>query len=315
MIVVTGGAGFIGSNVVAALLARGRDVIVVDDLADGTKFRNLVGLPIADYLDKDDFRARVARGQSFGPVEAVVHQGACAVTTEWDGRMMMDANFTVSKELFAWCASAGAPFVYASSAAVYGGLTLFREDAEAERPINPYAYSKWLFDMWVRRRLPQARSQVVGLRYFNVYGPNEAHKGAMASVAFHLDRQLRESGEAKLFGASHGYGPGEQRRDFVHVGDVARVVLWFLDHPSASGVFNVGTGRAEPFNAVAQAVLAWHGAGRLAYTPFPEKLADAYQPFTQADLTRLRGVGCDVRFRDVATGVRNYLDAIAQRPA
>lgn len=316
MIIVTGGAGFIGSNVVRALNQRGiDDIIVVDDLSEGVKFRNLARLAIADYLDKDDFRARINRKESFGRVEAVFHQGACAVTTEWDGKYMMETNYTASKELFAWCAEQRSPFIYASSAAVYGNLTQFMEDPSAEAPINPYGYSKWQFDQYVRRRLGDMASQVVGLRYFNVYGPGEAHKGSMASVAFHLNNQVMDKGVVRLFEGSHGYADGEQRRDFIHVSDVAAVNLWFLEHPAVSGIYNVGTGRAEPFNAVARAVIDWHGRGELEYIPFPDKLKGAYQAYTQADLMRLRATGCDLPFRDVATGVRDYLNALAQMAA
>ena len=316
MIIVTGGAGFIGSNIVKALNARGvSDILVVDDLTDGTKFWNLSRARIADYLDVEAFRARLRRDEPFGKVDAVFHQGACAVTTEWNGRFMMDVNFEASKELLHWTSARGVPLIYASSAAVYGASATFREEPDCEAPINPYAWSKLLFDEMVRRHLGEAKSPVAGLRYFNVYGPGEAHKGSMASVAWHLNGQLQTSGEARLFDGSHGYGPGEQRRDFVHVADVAAVNLWFLDHPEARGIFNVGTGRAEPFNAVAEAVIAWHGRGELRYMPFPETLRSSYQAFTEADLTRLRAAGCDVEFRGVAEGVKAYLDALAQRPA
>lgn len=313
MIIVTGGAGFIGANLIAALNARGvRDILVVDDLSDGRKCLNLARLKIADVIDKDDFHHMVRHGATFGAVEAFFHQGACAVTTEWNGKAMMAANYDYSKDMMAWCAARRVRFIYASSAAVYGRLTAFTEDEAAEAPINPYGYSKWQFDQFVRSHRDDVPPQTVGLRYFNVYGPGEAHKDGMASVAFHLDRQVRESGEARLFAGSHGYGDGEQQRDFVYVGDVAAVNLWFLDHPEVSGIFNVGSGKAESFNAVARAVLTHHGAGRLSYIPFPPALAAAYQPFTQANLARLRQAGCDIAFKDVASGVRAYLDQTAQ---
>jgi ADP-L-glycero-D-manno-heptose 6-epimerase len=316
MIIVTGGAGFIGSNIVAALNQRGAsDILVVDDLTEGAKFWNLARAKIADYVDVEDFRARLRRGDSFGKVEAVFHQGACAVTTEWNGRYMMDVNYTASKEILDFVTRESVPLIYASSAAVYGAASAFREEPDCEAPINPYAWSKLLFDEVVRRALPTATAPIVGLRYFNVYGPGEAHKGSMASVAYHLNEQIKADGEARLFEGSHGYGPGEQRRDFVHVADVAAVNLWFLDNPQARGIFNVGTGRAEPFNAVAEAVIGWHGRGTLRYVPFPDKLRGSYQAFTEADLTRLRAAGCMLPFRDVAHGVRAYLDAVAQRPA
>lgn len=313
MIIVTGGAGFIGSNIVEALNRRGRsDILVVDDLTDGRKCLNLADLRVADVIDKDDFRDYLLTGADLGPVEAVFHQGACAVTTLWDGKAMMAANYDYSKTLLGWCARHRTRLIYASSAAVYGRDSNFTEELSAEHPINPYGYSKWQFDQYVRAHPTRLPPQTVGLRYFNVYGPRETHKDGMASVAFHLSRQLRETGEAKLFRGSHGYGDGEQRRDFVYVGDVAAVNLWFLDNPGVSGIFNVGTGRAESFNAVARAVLSWHGTDKLSYIPFPPGLEAAYQPFTEADLRRLRAAGCEVAFKDVAAGVRAYLDQMAQ---
>jgi ADP-L-glycero-D-manno-heptose 6-epimerase len=323
MIVVTGGAGFIGSNLVRELNARGRDdIVVVDDLSDGRKFSNLVGCEIADYLDKDPFLARIKAGE-LRDVDAIFHQGACAVTTEWNGRYMMDVNYRYSVELYEYCAKEGVPLIYASSAAVYGARTAFNEsDRGAERPLNVYGYSKLLFDDYVRRRRAERgrgrrsrrRVQVVGLRYFNVYGPGEAHKGAMASVAFHLHGQVAATGEARLFDGSDGYAAGEQRRDFVHVGDVVDVNLWFQKHPKVSGIFNVGTGASATFNDVAKAIIAWHGKGAIRYIPFPEELKARYQSFTEADITALRSAGYSRPFRDVSSGVKDYLDALVARP-
>jgi ADP-L-glycero-D-manno-heptose 6-epimerase len=313
MILVTGGAGFIGSNLVAALNARGRsDIWVVDDLQEGGKFRNLAAAQIADYSDKDDFaRLLEARHGSLDAVTAILHQGACSDTTVHDGRLMMRDNYGASKALLDFALDRSVPLIYASSAAVYGGGTCFVEDPSCEAPLNVYGYSKLLFDQVVRRALPNARSQVVGLRYFNVYGPQEQHKGPMASMAWQLHQQLLQTGQVRLFEGTDGYDAGEQRRDFVHVGDVVDVVLWFLDHPEASGICNVGTGVASTFNALAQAVLAFHGRGELAYVPFPESLRGRYQAFTQADLTQLRATGCDVGFRTVQDGVSAYLSAVA----
>jgi ADP-L-glycero-D-manno-heptose 6-epimerase len=312
MHVVTGGAGFIGSNLVRILLDRtGDDVVVVDDLTDGHKFANIAGLPVADYLDKNEFLESLTSRFSSG-VQSVFHQGACSTTTEWDGRYMMRNNYTYSKTLLHHCLAHGIPFIYASSAAVYGGSGQFGEDAANELPLNVYGYSKLLFDQYVRRRLAaEAEARVVGLRYFNVYGPQEQHKGPMASVACHFNRQLTDDGEIRLFEGSGGFADGEQRRDFVYVDDVCAVNLWFLQHPEVSGVFNVGTGHSQSFNDVANAVIAWHGNGRIRYIPFPDQLAGAYQSFTEADLTRLRNVGCDVDFRRVEAGVRAYLDRLA----
>ena len=310
MIIVSGGAGFVGSNIVAALNARGiNDILVVDNLKNGRKMRNLADLDIRDYIDRDDFIQRVATGESFGKVQAVFHQGACASTTEWDGQYMMRNNFEYSKQLLQWCQTEGASFLYASSASVYGmGQQGFREERACERPINVYAYSKWQFDQYVRNLPAQAKSQIVGLRYFNVYGPRESHKASMASTPFHFNNQVLTGGVARLFAGTDGYADGEQLRDFVFVEDCAAVNLWFFDHPEKSGIFNLGTGRAQPFNDVARAVLKWHGGGTIEYIPFPEHLKGAYQSYTQADLTGLRAAGYGGRFHTVEEGVAKYLD-------
>jgi len=311
MIVVTGGAGFIGSNIVGQLNAEGReDIIVVDDLTDGRKFSNLVGLRFSEYLDKDEFRQRINE-QTLDVPEAIIHQGACTVTTEWDGRYMMDVNYRYSLELLNYCLEHAVQFIYASSAAVYGASTEFREnDPALEQPLNVYGYSKLLFDQAVRRELPNARSQIAGLRYFNVYGPGESFKGSMASVALHFHDQLAASDEVRLFEGSDGYGPGEQRRDFVYVGDVAHINTWLLRNPECSGIFNAGTGASSAFNEVAQAVIGWHGRGRIRYIDFPENLKQRYQSYTQADMGLLRAAGYDATFLDVAAGVSRYLDRI-----
>lgn len=310
MIVVTGGAGFIGSNLVKALNERGRrDVLVVDNLKDGRKFKNLADCDIADYVDKDSFFAGLKHGEFRHPgIQAVFHQGACSSTTEWDGRYMMGNNYEYSKQLLHFCAEHDIPFIYASSAAVYGGGRLFGEQRANEAPLNVYGYSKLQFDQYVRLHRPSLRNQVVGLRYFNVYGPRESHKGSMASVAFHMRNQLAETGKVRLFQGCDGYADGEQRRDFVYVEDVVAVNLWFLDNPTASGIFNVGTGRSQPFNDVARAVLACHGRGNIEYIPFPEHLKGCYQSFTEADLGGLRASGCDVAFKTVEEGVALYMD-------
>jgi len=309
MSIVTGGAGFIGSNLVKGLNERGyRDILVVDDLTDGTKFNNIADCQIADYLDKDEFLRKVENKQLAEYVQAIFHLGACSTTTEWDGRYMMATNYHYSKTLFHYCTELGLPFIYASSAAVYGAGTVFNEAPENERPLNVYGYSKLLFDQYVRRHWQDISSQVVGLRYFNVYGPREAHKGSMASVAFHLNRQLQETGEVKLFAGCDGYADGEQRRDFIYVEDAVKAKLWFLDNPDKSGIFNLGTGRAQPFNDIAQAVLAWHGSGTLRYIAFPEHLRGHYQSYTQADISALREAGYTEPFKTVAEGVTAYLD-------
>ena len=313
MYIVTGGAGFIGSNLVRQLASKtGEDIVVVDDLTDGHKFANIADLRVADYLDLEEFAAVLDSDPTFlSNVSAVLHQGACSTTTEWDGRYMMSNNFSYSKHVLSHCLGASVPFLYASSAAVYGGAKVFAEHPEHELPLNVYGYSKLLFDQFVRRISLADGQQVVGLRYFNVYGPREQHKGSMASVAFHFNNQLVADGEMRLFEGSDGYADGEQRRDFVYVDDICAVNLWFLEHRDVSGIYNAGTGRAQSFNDVADAVIAWHGRGEKRYIPFPEHLVGAYQSYTEADLTELRNSGCDVEFRDVASGVEAYLDTLA----
>ena len=325
-IVVTGAAGFIGSNLIKGLNARGvDDVIAVDDLTAGDKFKNLADLQIADYVDADDFYDLFAEG-AFGEVEAVFHEGACSDTMELDGKYMMDNNYTLSCDLFHACQALGTRLLYASSAATYGGSDAFRESPDCERPLNVYGYSKLLFDQRMRRELgvkfESAVSQVVGFRYFNVYGPREQHKGRMASVAFHQFNQFQDDGKVKLFGQYGGYAAGGQMRDFVFIDDVVAVNLWFLDHPGMSGIFNLGTGCAQPFNDVAITVvntlrrqqnnpeLSLDAAARMGlvdYIDFPPALVGKYQSYTQADLSALRAAGCDHAFADVQTGVAAYI--------
>ncbi|MSQ63749.1 MAG: ADP-glyceromanno-heptose 6-epimerase, partial [Betaproteobacteria bacterium] len=254
--VVTGAAGFIGSRLVSALNRAGiGGILAVDDLENGAKAKNLAGVEIEDYLDKREFLSQLETGRLDGGIEAILHQGACSDTMETDGRYMMENNYAYSRALFDWCQDEGVPFIYASSAAVYGPGKEFGETRENEDPLNVYAYSKFLFDQYVRKRIGERSTQVAGLRYFNVYGPNEAHKGRMASVAFHAFNQFRAEGRVKLFVGSDGYGDGEQQRDFVHVDDVVSVNLWLLENRKISGIFNCGTGRAQTFNEVAAAVI------------------------------------------------------------
>jgi ADP-L-glycero-D-manno-heptose 6-epimerase len=309
MIIVTGGAGFIGSNIVAGLNEAGHDdIIVVDDLSDGTKFVNIADLKVADYIDKDDFLTCIEAGEKIPRPTAIFHQGACSDTTEWDGRIMLGDNYDYSKRLLNYSLNHKIPFLYASSASVYGDGTVFHEDPVNEKPLNLYAYSKFLFDQYVRRCLSDAASQIVGLRYFNVYGPREQHKGKMASVAYYFDGQVRESGTVRLFEGCGKYGNGEQRRDFVYVADVTAVNLWFYESPKVSGIFNLGTGRSQTFNDVANAVIKFHKRGNIEYIPFPVELEGRYQSFTQADISALRAAGYGESFRDVEKGVSEYLD-------
>lgn len=313
MHIVTGGAGFIGSNLARMLIERsGDDVMIVDDLSDGHKFRNIADLNIVDYIDKGDFLVLLKSDTAFAQdVQCIFHQGACSATTEWDGRYMMRNNFSFSKDVLHYCLRRNIPFIYASSASVYGTSDQFVEAAENELPLNVYGYSKLLFDQYVRRLALTAEQQVVGLRYFNVYGPREQHKGSMASVAFHFRNQLQEDGELRLFEGSGGFGDGEQLRDFVYVDDICELNMWFLQHPGVSGVFNAGTGKPQSFNDMANAVIGWHETGRIRYIPFPAGLKEAYQSYTKADLAKLRASGCDVEFRAVASGVKTYLDILS----
>jgi ADP-L-glycero-D-manno-heptose 6-epimerase len=315
--IVTGAAGFIGSKLVEGLNRRGiTDVIAVDNLAHADKFRNLAGCEIADYVDQAEFIGNLERFE--GAVEALFHQGACSDTMETDGRYMVDNNYGYSRRLLDWCQEEEVPLLYASSASVYGAGPDFREERRCEKPLNIYGYSKFLFDQLVRRRIPESTAQIAGLRYFNVYGPNEAHKGRMASVACHAYQQLVSGGKVKLFVGSAGYGNGEQRRDFVYVEDVVDVNLWLLEHRDVSGVFNCGTGRAQTFNELAAAVINAVQGTRLAlkelvskglieYVPFPQGLLEKYQSHTQADLARLRAAGYTREFRPVEQGVAAYV--------
>lgn len=309
MIIVTGGAGFIGSNLVKALNERRRkDILVVDDLSKGEKFRNLVDCDIADYADKDAFLAYLESGKDFDqPIQAVFHQGACSTTTEWDGRYMLHNNYEYSKILLHYCLERRIPFIYASSASVYGQGRVFKEGREQEAPLNVYGYSKFLFDQYARQIMPRATSQIVGLRYFNVYGPREQHKGAMASVAFHFNNQLLKDARVRLFKGSDGFGDGAQQRDFIYVDDVVSVNMWFFEHSAKSGIYNLGTGRSQPFNDVAKAVIRYHGRGEIEYVPFPETLRGSYQSYTQADISALRTAGYKQAFKTVEEGVQDYL--------
>ena len=323
-IVVTGAAGFIGSNIVKALNERGEtNILAVDNLTRADKFRNLADCEIADYLDKEHFRVALDAGSFDGELSAILHQGACSDTMHTDGRYMMENNYRYSVDLLAYCQSESVPLIYASSAAVYGAGPIFKEARENERPLNVYGYSKFLFDQVARRRWDDNTAQVVGLRYFNVYGPREAHKERMASVAFHCFNQYRQTGKVKLFESSGNYAAGEQRRDFISVEDVVEVNLYFLDNPKKSGIFNCGTGASQTFNDVAVATVNALRAeagenplpladlarqGVIEYVPFHEGLKGRYQSFTQADLADLRSAGYDASFFNVQTGVARYVE-------
>jgi ADP-L-glycero-D-manno-heptose 6-epimerase len=329
--VVTGAAGFIGSNLVKALNERGiTDILAVDDLKDGSKFENLADCEIADYFDRIEFLERLEDGDFDGQLGAILHQGACSDTTETDGCYMMDANYRYSRRVLDYCIAEEVHLIYASSAAIYGGNRQFSEVREHEAPLNVYGYSKFLFDQLVRRRYEERTAQIVGLRYFNVYGERERHKGRMASVAYHFFNQYRGTGQVRLFTGSGGYGDGEQRRDFVSVEDCIKVNLYFLDHPGCSGIFNVGTGAAQSFHDVAVATVnacrkaggespltlnAMRERGVIQYIPFPDDLRGRYQSYTQADISALRASGYGAPFLTVEQGVARYIQALLQKAA
>lgn len=328
-IVVTGAAGFVGANIVKALSDRGGyEIIAVDDLKQGDKFNNLVDCEIADYFDREEFMEELENGAFDGVIGAVLHQGACSDTTESDGRFMMQNNYRYTRNLFDYCMEEEIQFIYASSAAVYGAGAVFREQPEHESPLNVYGYSKFLFDQYLRRNWGECTAQVVGLRYFNVYGEREQHKGRMASVAYHFFNQYRANGKVRLFEGTAGYANGEQRRDFVSVEDAVKVNLYFLDNPSQSGIFNVGSGAAQSFNDVAVATVNacrkhageaalsladMQTAGIIEYIPFPGDLKGKYQSYTQADIGALRAAGYKAPMLTVEQGVAAYVGALCAR--
>jgi ADP-L-glycero-D-manno-heptose 6-epimerase len=331
MYVVTGGAGFIGANIVKALNERGvEEILVVDNLEKADKFLNLTDCEIADYLDKREFIDRIKKGVINDKYDAIFHEGACSDTMEHDGHYMMTNNYEYSKTLLHYCQEVGSPYLYASSASVYGGGSVFKEERKFEAPLNVYGYSKFLFDQYARANWSKLKSQVVGFRYFNVYGPREQHKSRMASVAFHHFNQFRETGKVKLFEGYDGYGDGEQSRDFVSVDDVVSVNFWFLDNSDKSGIFNLGTGRAQPFNDIATSTVnaLRHIEGKekltlkemvkdgiVEYIDFPEALKGKYQSFTQADIGSLRAIGYDKEFLNVEQGVTRYVKHLLSRAA
>ena len=316
MIVVTGSNGFIGSNLIKGLNEIGyKDIIAVDDQDDPELKENIAHCDVQDFLNIDEFINLIRNNEIDGTkIRAIFHQGACSNTMEWDADFLYNNNLLYSKELLNFSQKTKVPLIYASSASVYGAGKIFKESVEYEDPINLYAYSKFKFDQLVRQELIKSETQIVGLRYFNVYGPQEQHKGTMASVAFHLHNQLKDNEEIKLFEGSEGYDDGEQRRDFIYVEDVVKVNLWFLKNQKVSGIFNVGTGKSQTFNEVAHSVINWNKRGKINYVPFPEKLKGAYQSFTQADISKLREAGYKDEFLNVQEGIKKYLDRLESWP-
>ena len=316
MIVVTGSNGFIGSNLIKGLNKIGiKDIIAVDDHNNPELKENIIHCEIQDYLDIDEFLLLIQKNKfDVTKLTSIYHQGACSNTMEWDAEYLYKNNFLYSKEILNLSIKSNTPLIYASSASVYGSGNVFEESIENESPINLYAYSKFKFDQLVRQALTEKTTQIVGLRYFNVYGPQEQHKGSMASVAYHLHNQLKDNGSVKLFKGSDGYSDGEQRRDFIYIDDIVKVNLWFLENKKISGIFNLGTGKSRTFNDVAQAVINWHGKGRIEYIDFPEKLKGSYQSFTEANISKLREVGYTEDFIDITEGVNLYLDTLEKWP-
>lgn len=316
MIVVTGSNGFIGSNLIRNLNSLGiSDILAVDNHDNKDLEENIKNCQIKEYLGIEEFLKSIKKREIHSSeIKVIFHQGACSDTMEWDAEYLFQNNLLYSKELLEFCVEGSTPLIYASSASVYGSGNKFKEELKNESPINLYAYSKYLFDQIVRKHLASNQSQIVGLRYFNVYGPNEVHKENMASVAYHLHQQLKTNDRVNLFKGSDGFGDGEQRRDFIYVDDVVNVNLWFMNNPNVSGIFNVGTGKSQTFNEVANAVIEWNQKGNINYIDFPENLKGAYQSFTEADIGALRKVGYDQEFLDVNSGVKKYLDVLSDWP-
>ena len=314
MVIVTGGAGFIGSNLARMLEHQtNEDIIIVDDLSHGKKFSNISDITICDYLDREEFLKSINKNDNFlKNIKCVFHQGACTDTTEWDGNYMMNNNYTFSKILLEACLQTNARFIYASSAAVYGSSDKFNEHENNESPLNVYGYSKLLFDQYVRNMSLSKNNQVVGLRYFNVYGPGEEHKGKMASVVYHFNQQILDHGIANLFKGSHGFEDGEQLRDFIFVKDIAEVNLWFYQNSQISGIFNLGTGISNSFNQIAREIINWHGKGEINYIDFPENLKGTYQAETKADIGNLRKIGYSKKFTDIHNGIKQYLNSLVE---
>lgn len=306
MIIVTGAAGFIGSHIIKGLNRMGRhDILAVDNLKQSEKFLNLIEASFDDYMDCNDFLAEIKNNASWlNGVETIFHQGGFVDRFEHDGRVIMKNNYDYSKVLFHLCVDKKVPFIYASSSSVYGRNDQFTE-TNVEQPIHIVGYSKWLFDRYVQRVLPKVDSQVVGLRYFDVYGEREQHKGYMASVVHHFCQQLVEGKSLSLYSSPH-FAPGQQKRDFVHIDDVVNVNLWFWQNNDKSGVFNCGTGEAKTFVDVADRLIELNGGGETEEVALPLCLEDDYRVYTQANITRLREVG----FHDTFTSLRDGLEKV-----
>ena len=308
MIVITGGAGFIGSNL-ASNLDKDFELLIVDELDKQTsKFRNISDIKYLDCIDKVAFLNLLINDDKkySDDIQMIFHLGACSKTTEKDRNYVMETNFEYSKKLLHFCANNDIPLVYASSASVYGDGKVFKEDPHNESSMNYYAESKLLFDNYYRDHITKIKSQVSGLRYFNVYGPREGHKDGMFSVMYSFYNQLEKYNQIKLFKGSHGYDDGEQRRDFIHVEDTVKVKIWLMQN-KVSGIFNVGTGKSRSFNDVAKNMISVLEKGHLEYIDFPDGLKEQYQAYTQADMSNLINSGYEDDFLSLEEGVDKYV--------
>tara|TARA_B100000123_G_scaffold208084_1_gene157266 strand:+ start:617 stop:1558 length:942 start_codon:yes stop_codon:yes gene_type:complete len=311
MIIVTGGSGFIGTNLVRALLELNHKVLVVEELdRHSDKFKNIENVDVVDCVGHEVFRKDLLNEKYKNKIEYIFHLGACSKTTEQDREYIMDVNLNYSKMLLEYAANNAIKMVYASSASVYGDGNTFIEDEAYESSLNHYSESKLLFDNYVRENFDKINSQIVGMRYFNVYGPYEQHKGVMSSVIFHFYNQIRDTGKLNLFRGSHGYSDGEQRRDFVYVKDTIDIKVWFMEN-NISGIYNVGTGKSRSFNDVANSVIDFHKSGHINYIDFPRALERQYQAFTEADLTNLRNAGYKGISTELEDGVKSYLSFLS----
>src|SRR6185437_4139824 len=313
-LMVTGAAGFIGSRTAARCARLGARVVAVEEFRHDQRVANLSGIAISDFWNPAEFLKRLEAGRGLPRTGAVIHLGACSSTTETDADFLMRNNFAYTRTLAEWCLRHGVRFIYASSAATYGDGALGYGDDLAGlphlRPLNKYAFSKHAFDLWaLHHRALEGPGGITGLKYFNVYGPNEAHKGDMRSMVLKAYEQIQATGRVRLFKSYRpGIADGEQTRDFLHVDDAAAATAWFLEHPVATGIFNIGSGVARSWNDLAHAVFAALGrAPEIEYIELPEAIRAAYQYSTCADITRLRAVGCTIPFRSLEEGVRDYV--------
>lgn len=306
MIIVTGGAGFIGRNLIAGLnKIHQTDIVVVDNLKNGKKYENLVGLHISDYIDKSDFIKHLYTNTSYiKNIETVFHEGACSDTTEWNGKYLMHNNYQYSKELVTYCVQYSIPFIYASSAAVYGKNTdiFHKTNNKYEKPINIYGYSKFLFDQYIYKIMQQSTSQICGLRYFNVYGPYETHKKNMASIIFNIYNQITQKKNPTLFIGSKHF-----KRDFIYIDDIININLWIWLN-NISGIFDCGTGIATSFESIANIILNFFNNKNIQHIPMPSDLQKHYQTFTKANSLQLQKIGYPHKFTEINDGIHKYLN-------